>query len=109
MLAASRMVDITISMMVKDLLEDNHVKILAGHKIEGVCDKGAIITPTEGGDRSIVEADNVIMSIGMKSVKSDFIETLRGEGIELYQTGDCKKVGNVYTVVHGAYEIARML
>ena len=108
-LAASGMVDITISMMVKDLLEDNHVKILSGHKIEGVCDKGAIITPTDGGDRSIVEADNVIMSIGMKSVKSDFIETLRGEGIELYQTGDCKKVGNVYTVVHGAYEIARML
>ncbi|MCI8993417.1 MAG: FAD-dependent oxidoreductase [Eubacterium sp.] len=108
-LAASSMVDITISMMVKDLLEDHKVKIMAGHKIEGVCDRGAIVSPTAGGEKITVEADHVIMSIGMKSVTSNLTEELRGCGMELYQTGDCKTVGNVYTVVHGAYEVARAL
>ncbi len=106
------MVESTISMLVKDLLEDNHVKTFPVIKIEGVFDKGAITTPTDGGDRSIVEAEarKVIMSIRHEICKIRFHRNIKRRGNRtLYQTGDCKKVGNVYTVVHGAYEIARML
>ena len=108
-LAASAMIDITISMLVKDMLEDNHVKLMTGYKIQGVNDKGAVVVPTAGGDPVEVAADNVILSIGMRPVKDELSQKLAGEGIELYRTGDCARVGNVYTVVHGAYEVARAL
>ncbi len=108
-LAASAAVDITVSMMVKDLLEDHKVKILAGHKIEAITDEGAVVSPTAGGEKMVVPADNVVMSIGMRPVKNTLRDDLRGAGIDIYELGDCAKVGNVYTVVHGAYEIARNL
>lgn len=105
-LAASAKVDITISMMVKDMLEDEHVNIMAGYKIEGVNDRGAVVKPAEGGNDIQLEADNVIMSIGMRPLEDTLSAELMGEGIEVYKTGDCAKVGTVYTVVHGAFELA---
>jgi len=108
-LAASAMVDITISMMIKDMLADHNVKIMVGYMIDSVNDKGAIITEVDNGQQIQLEADNVLLSIGMRPAEDTLTEELKGEGIELYRTGDCAKVGTVYTVVHGAYELAQAL
>ena len=41
--------------------------------------------------------------------KTDMKEEFKGSGIEYYTAGDAQKAGNVYTCVHSAYDIARMI
>lgn len=107
-LGASAMISIMVAQMVPDLLEHYNVKLCTGHMIKAVTDEGAVVVPTEGGEDELIEADNVIMSIGMRPVKSTRQELL-GSGIETYIIGDCVKPGMVYTAVGGAYDLARRI
>ena len=48
------------------------------------------------------------MSIGLKSERFD-VSQLQGNGFEVFTVGDSLKVGNVYTCIAGAYDIARRI
>lgn len=107
-LAASNMVPITYSMMVNDMLEYYKVNVVCGRKIEAVNDDGVVISPTAGGESEVLPCDNVVMSIGLKPVPT-FTNELRGSGIMVYEVGDCRAVGNHYTVIHNAYQVAKSI
>lgn len=107
-LAATKMIPVMISQVIPDLLEHYQVDVRAGYKIESINDNGAVISPTAGGDLVDVPADTVIMSIGMQPIPSHASE-LYGSGLEVYTVGDCHEVGNLYTTIHSAYEVARYL
>jgi 2-enoate reductase len=95
------------SMMLKDLLAYHKVEILTGYKLDSVNAKGAVAVSTKGtGDKKEIEADSVVIAIGFKALPSIAGE-LRENGIEVYEIGDGKKVGNIKTAVYDAYEIAR--
>ena len=51
-----------------------------------------------------LEADTVVMSIGMRSNLS-MKEALIGTGIEVYEIGSCKKPANIFKAVHDAFEL----
>lgn len=105
-LCATKMISPSVGQMIPDLLEHYHVEVKAGHKIMEVNDRGAVIAPMAGGESQEIEADTVILSIGMRS--NDNLEgQLYGDGIEVYTVGDCQHPGNVYTCVHSAYDAAR--
>ena len=90
------------------MLDYYKVEIKAGCMIQAINDEGAVIVPTAGGEESVIVADKVIMSIGLQSEKFD-VSQLQGNGFEIYTVGDSLKVGNVYTCIAGAYEIAKRI
>lgn len=108
-LAASEQIAIMVELMIPDLIEHHGVKTMCSHKIVEITDEGAVIEPTEGGERITLPADQVIMCIGMKPRKNDLAEQLKGSGIEVFTVGDASKPGMVYSSVHSAYEVVRML
>lgn len=108
-LAASEQISVMVDMMVKDLIEHWGVKTVCSHKIVAITDEGAVIEPTEGGKQVTLEADQVVMSIGMRPRENPFIEEMKGSGIECFTIGDAYKPGMVYNSVHSAYEVVRML
>ena len=107
-LGASKMISIMVRQIIPDMLEHYKVNVMAGHKIEAVNDKGAVVVPMKGGDPVQVEADKVILSIGMKSLPG-MEKELFGSGIEVFSVGDGNIVGNVYTAIASAYDAARRL
>ena len=107
-LAASKMISPSVQQMIPALLDEYHVNVMAGYRIEAVNDRGAVVSPTAGGERMELEADTVIMSIGMRPLPN-FAKELHGSGIEVRVVGDGNQVGDVYTCIHGAYDVARSL
>lgn len=107
-LGNSNMIPLMVSQVIPELLNFYGVKVKTGWKIQAVNDEGAVIVPSDGGAEEVIKADQVIMSIGMKSIKLDE-NALMGEGFEIFTIGDAEKVGNVYTCINGAYEIARRI
>lgn len=107
-LVASEMIPIMVKQMIPDLIEYWGVTVHAGNFITAINDKGAVITPAAGGESVQLEADNVVMSIGMRPVHAPK-EELYGTGIEVYEVGDCRRAGNVFTAVNSAYDLARKL
>ncbi len=108
-LAASKMIPVMVAQMIPDLIKHYHVKTLVNYKIVGINDVGAVVAPsTGGGENQVLEADNVLMSIGLRPLPS-FAQELIGEGIEIYAVGDENRIGNIYTAVASAYEVARKI
>lgn len=107
-LQGSAMIPLMVRQIIPELLKEYSVRVLAGHTITEVNDGGALVTPTDGGEPVLLEADKVIMSIGLRSNRPN-LKKLYGSGIEVFTTGDSLKVGNVFTVIAGAYEVARRL
>jgi pyruvate/2-oxoglutarate dehydrogenase complex dihydrolipoamide dehydrogenase (E3) component len=61
------------------------------------------IAPT--GEETFVEADTVLLAVGMKA-KSQEAETFRRCAEKFRKLGDCVKVGNVKTVTRAAFDAA---
>lgn len=107
-LGASKMLPLMVHQMIPDLLDYYKVNCMPGYQIDAINDQGAVISPTDGGDPIQLEANHVIIAIGRKRANS-FAQDLFGSGIEVYSVGDMNEVGNVYTSVTAAYEVARSL
>ena len=73
-----------------------------------VNDEGAVIKSMADGSEQTLEADTVVMAIGLRP-RADMTGELAGSGIQVFSTGDGLQVGNIRTCVSGAYEIARSI
>lgn len=96
-----------VDMMLRDLLAYYKVDIKTGNKIIAVTDEGAVIEAKDGL-QTTVKADNVIFCIGLKPNKS-LAQELMYSGIEVFEVGDGKGIGNIRTAVSDAFEIARKI
>ena len=96
-----------VDMMLRDLLDYYKVEIKTGNKIVAVNDTGAVIEDNDGV-QTTVPADDVVFCIGLKPNYS-LREELMYSGIEVFEVGDGKQVGNIRTAVADAYEIARKI
>lgn len=106
-LAAGTPVPIMNSMMVNLQIAKYGIGIRTGCRIEAVTDDGAVIR-TADGQKEVLPADSVIMSIGFRPLPS-MAQELYGCGFDVYQVGDEKGVGNVKISVWDAYEVARSI
>jgi 2-enoate reductase len=70
-------------------------------KVKEITDTGLIVTGKDGKDFAI-KADNVIMSVG-------YIPTPLASSKKYFYVGDCVSIGNLRTVIWGAYEVAMKL
>nr|WP_325194369.1 FAD-dependent oxidoreductase [uncultured Oscillibacter sp.] len=89
--------------MLKDMLEYHKVPVYTGHRLLSINDEGAVIAASNGSE-TLLKADTVVVSIGMRSNPS-FASELSGTGINVYEIGSGKRVGNIYNAVHDAFEI----
>lgn len=89
--------------MLEDLMEHYHVPVYTGNRLLEINDAGAVIQSVHGESKPL-EADTVVMSIGMRSNPS-MKEALIGTGIEVYEIGSCKKPANIFKAVHDAFEL----
>lgn len=97
-----------VKTMLLDLLDLHKVEIKTSRFITEINDTGAVLKNPATGELETLEADTVIMAVGLKP-KYDMTMDLAGSGIAVYKTGDGLQVGNIRTCVSGAYEIASTL
>lgn len=93
--------------MLLDAFEYYNTEIYTNSRLSRIGDEGAVIL-LEDGREQILEADNVIISVGYRSQPS-FAAELDGCGAEIYEIGDGSKVGNVMTCIRDAYKVASNL
>lgn len=99
---------IMIRQMMPEMLKQYHVETMCGYQLEEVNDAGALVKSVETGESIQLDADRVVIAIGRKRAPS-FAKELYGSGMEVYTIGDMDAVGNVYTCVTDAYEVARRI
>ena len=86
------------SSYLRDFFELNKVEVHLETKLKEVCDDGVMVTDKDGNTFKI-SGDSVIRSMGYHSV-NPFADAK-------YPTvGDCEHVGNLRTVVWGAWDVA---
>jgi len=96
-----------VELMLRDLLDYYKVDIRTGNKIKAVTDEGAVIV-NNAGEETVIPADDVIFAIGLRPNQS-LKEELMYSGIEVFEVGDGRAIGNIRTAVSEAYEIARKI
>ena len=99
---------VSVKMMLTQLIDENNIKIMTGNKIAAVIDEGAVVEDMKTGEQQVLPADNVIFAIGLRPKKS-MKEELAGCGMDVYEIGDGKKVANIKVATSEAYEVARKL
>ncbi len=99
---------VSVKMMLTQLIDENNIKIMTGNKIAAVTDEGAVVEDMKTGEQQVLPADNVIFAIGLRPKKS-MKDELAGCGMDVYEIGDGKKVANIKVATSEAYEVARKL
>ena len=93
-------------MALMKLYEKEKIKVLTSARLDSVDDQGANVTLLKE-DRTVkIEADTVIVSVGMKALAS-MAPDLQGQGFEVYEIGDGVQVGDVHTTIYSAFNVAR--
>lgn len=81
------------------------VEVFLNTKPVEVVDGGIVVD--KEGKISNLEADVVIIAVGMKPRENWLASTLEGKAREVYSIGDCVKAGHVKDAVWGGFRIAR--
>ena len=86
----------------RDFFEANKVAVHLETRLEQIMDDGVKVTNKEGLSFKI-DADSVVLSTGYKSAP------LTEKGKHIHIVGDAKKVGNLRTVIWGAWDVCMKL
>ncbi|MDR1573578.1 MAG: FAD-dependent oxidoreductase [Clostridiales Family XIII bacterium] len=85
-------------------LEEHRVTILDRAKLEEINDDGAVVIDKDW-NRRVIPADTVILSLGFKPRKG-VAEQFKGIVSDVRFVGDCVRVGDVYSAIHGGFDTA---
>jgi 2-enoate reductase len=89
----------------KMLMQENGIRTLTSTRLDRVDETGVIVLNAQGEEEHI-DADDVVISVGMRSNPS-LLKELRAKGIVAYEIGDGSKVGDIHSAIRSAFEIAR--
>ncbi len=84
----------------RDFFETNKVPVLLETSVSAIKDD-CVVVKDKDGNKSEVKADSVILSVGYTP------DPLTTKGVHV--VGDCKKVGNLRTVIWQAWDVAMKL
>jgi len=93
--------------MLRDLLDYNGVKIMAGATIVS-CSGQGVIVKTRSGAEETVSADTVMIAAGYDPVNT-LSDELKDSAYETYMLGDCKKVQDIMNAIWESNEVARFI
>jgi len=86
----------------RDFFEANRVPVHLETRLEEILEDGVKVSDKEG-NRFKIDADSVVLSIGYKSAP------LVAKGKNIHVVGDAKAVGNLRTVIWGAWDVCMKL
>ncbi len=86
----------------RDFFKANNVPVHLEAKVSKIHDDGVTITDKNGVEMKVA-ADNVILCTGYKSAP------VAEAGKHIHLVGDCSKVGNLRSVIWGAWDVAMKL
>lgn len=106
-------------MMLEDMIEAYGIDVYTDYKIVEVTDEGAVIevankmftlddkggvvTSLVKGDKKLLPADKVVLSIGLRP-NATISAQLTEKGVQVIEVGSTKRAGNVIDSTHDAYE-----
>ena len=80
-------------------------KIMLATKLLGVEDGGVLIEDVASGVKSKIEADEVVLSLGVRPAVGNLVTELVGKGVKKVVTvGDAKKSGTIADACHSAFD-----
>jgi len=82
----------------KNIRISNNVKVKEFRKEGILCEKEGI--------EFLLYADSVVVSVGMQP-RTTLVQTVKGRVSDIYTVGDCRTIGNAFTAIHNAYELAQ--
>ena len=82
----------------RDFFKLHEVPVYLETAVDSITEEGVIIKRKDGS-KEVIQGDDVIMSVGYLP------SPLENSG-KLPLVGDCKKVGNLRTVIWGAWDVA---
>jgi 2-enoate reductase len=82
--------------------------VLTGTRLSAVTDKGVEVEDAATGERRTLAADTVVLALGFRPAESHAAE-FAAPGVDVYEIGDGRQVGNIMTAIWEAYEVARGL
>ncbi len=82
--------------------------VLTGTRLVAIADEGAVVEDAATGERRTIVADTVVLALGFRPAESHAAE-LAATGVDVYEIGDGRQVGNIMTAIWEAYEVARGL
>ena len=88
------------------VLEKAGTKFLTGHKLISVNDKGIVLEKLGDGSSVQVDADFVVLSMGVRPDTALFDELKNNSGYKTYNIGDCVKIGRIADATESAYQLA---
>jgi NADPH-dependent 2,4-dienoyl-CoA reductase/sulfur reductase-like enzyme len=85
-------------------LEEYKIKILDQTMLQEITDEGARVI-TKDRKSVVLPAETVILSLGFKP-RAELAHSFDELTTEVYYAGDCVKVGDIFTAVHGGFDTA---
>lgn len=67
-----------------------------------------MVENAQTGKQRTLEADTVVLALGFRPAPLD-ASAYAATGVDVYQIGDGRQVGNIMTAIWEAYEVARSL
>ena len=81
-------------------------EFLTGHKLISINDNGIYLESVQSGKRSNVEADYVVLSMGVRP-DNDLFNSIKGSSdYKVYNIGDSNKIGRIANATEAAYQLA---
>ena len=90
------------------LLDDHKVTIQTEADTKRITKNGVEFTDRSGG-RKALEADTVVIAIGLKVANEAFVETLEDNLPEVHVIGDCVKPRKILSAIWEGYRRARVI
>jgi 2-enoate reductase len=88
-------------------LDENKVKIMSSTNVLGVADSHITIAD-EHGKKSTVEADTIVLAVGLKSNR-ELVEALKNGNTKVYAIGDCVEPCKVIGSMWQGFRTARLV
>jgi len=96
--------ELTSLSALRDELEQDHVSILTGKRVEAITDRGVAISDNQG-NTSVLEMDMAVIAMGVESL--DVLSAqLEGKVKEIYTIGDARKPGMIHDAVTDGFLLA---
>jgi 2-enoate reductase len=82
--------------------------ILTSTRLSAITDEGAVVEDASTGEKRTLEADTVVLALGFRPAASH-ANAYAAPGVDVFEIGDGRQVGNIMTAIWEAYEVARGL
>lgn len=90
----------------QEMLGEQNVRIITGHKLDAVTDQGAVIMDRDW-NRTVLPCDNVVVALG-RTANKEIVEQLAGTAPHIIPIGDCVDPGDIGDCIHDAFVHAVM-